>query len=139
MDNAVGSLGLVSVNWHLWPWCNYRCKFCFDTFSKKKGTLSKERALLVPGLLADSGTKKISFAGGEPTLCPYLGDLLQEAKDKGLTTMVISNGTGLTPRFLQKFHRWIDWVTLSIDSQSSGTLVALGRGSGSHLEKIGYK
>jgi radical S-adenosyl methionine domain-containing protein 2 len=91
-------------------------------------------ALTVPGMLAKAGTEKLSFAGGEPTLCPFLTELLRESKDHGLTTMVISNGTGLTEEFLSRSHRWIDWVALSIDSDSPVTEKKLGRGNGDHLD-----
>ena len=34
-------------------------------------------ALTVPKMLADAGAEKITFVGGEPTLCPYLGDFFR--------------------------------------------------------------
>src|SRR3990170_2639453 len=33
------SLPPVCVNWHLCPLCNYRCRFCFATFSGRPETL----------------------------------------------------------------------------------------------------
>jgi radical S-adenosyl methionine domain-containing protein 2 len=86
-------------------------------------------------MLAEAGTEKISFAGGEPTLCPFLTEMLRESKDHGLTTMVISNGTGLTEEFLSRSHKWIDWIALSIDSSSPVTEQELGRGNGDHLDR----
>ncbi|MHA2066152.1 MAG: viperin family antiviral radical SAM protein [Candidatus Thorarchaeota archaeon] len=125
----------TSVNWHVWPFCNYRCRFCFTTFKHAKRALPLDVALIVPGMLAEAGTEKISFAGGEPTLCPFLTEMLRESKDHGLTTMVISNGTGLTEEFLSRSHKWIDWIALSIDSSSPVTEQELGRGNGDHLDR----
>ncbi|MEO0472453.1 MAG: radical SAM protein, partial [Bacteroidota bacterium] len=65
-----------SVNFHLWEPCNMRCGFCFATFQDvkrtilPKGHLPKEDALNVVQAIAKAGFEKITFAGGEPTLCP---------------------------------------------------------------------
>src|SRR3954471_20822790 len=78
---------IPSVNFHLWEPCNFRCKFCFATFQdvKKsilpKGHLPKDQAMQVVRRLAESGFEKITFAGGEPTLCPWIGDLIALAND----------------------------------------------------------
>ncbi len=90
----------------------------------------------IPELLAKAGCKKLTFTGGEPTLCPYLGDLLEEAKRIGLTTMVVSNGTGITSKFLQVNQENIDWVGLSVDSVLEDTEVRMGRGAGRHIRSV---
>lgn len=43
------------------------------------------------------GFRTINFAGGEPTLCPWLPDLLRRAKELNLTTAIVTNGI-LLPR-----------------------------------------
>jgi organic radical activating enzyme len=42
---------------------------------------------------AESGLGKITFAGGEPTLCPWLHDLIAIAKKTGMVTMLVTNGS----------------------------------------------
>ena len=78
----------AAVNWHFWPWCNYASKFCFATFEDipRGDRLRREEALKIPAMLAEAGAEKITFVGGEPTLCPYLGDLVVAAKRAGLVT-----------------------------------------------------
>ena len=119
-----------AVNWHFWPWCNYGCKFCFATFEdlplEKK--LPKDLAMKIPEMLAKAGAKKITFVGGEPTLCPYLGELLIESKRVGLTTCIVSNGSKLTEKFLEKWGSVIDWVGLSIDASCDEVHRRIGRG-----------
>lgn len=85
-------------------------------------------------MLAKAGTEKITFVGGEPTLCPYLGDVLAETKSLGMITMLVSNGTGITSSFLEKFHDSIGWIGLSIDSSSEHIQYELGRGFGNHIQ-----
>ena len=120
----------AAVNWHFWPWCNYGCKFCFATFEDipRSDRLSKKDALRIPKLLAAAGVEKITFVGGEPTLCPYLGELLKAAKDAGLVTCIVSNGSGLTEEFLDSYSHLIDWIGLSIDASNDELHAQIGRG-----------
>lgn len=121
-----------SVNYHLWKPCNMRCAFCFATFDDvgadvlPRGHIPREQALPLVGLLA-ARFRKITFAGGEPTLCPWLLDLIDEARSGGATTMLVTNGTRLTPDSLDALRDRLDWLTLSIDSGSQETHRLLGR------------
>ena len=126
-----------AINWHFWPWCNYGCKFCFARFEDipRADRLPKEVALTVPEMLAEAGADKITFVGGEPTLCPYLGDLLVASKDVGLTTCIVSNASGLTEKFLDEWGHLIDWVGLSIDASNDEIHVDIGRGMRSDLAR----
>ena len=124
-----------SVNFHLWKACNFRCKFCFATFEDiaqsflPKGHLPKEQALQVVSELAAAGFQKITFAGGEPTLCSWLPDLIARAKALGMTTMIVTNGSRLSPDYLDRIAPHLDWIALSIDSLDAGTNAAAGRTS----------
>ena len=124
---------IPSVNFHLWEPCNMRCKFCFATFQdvKKtilpKGHLSKEKAIEVVEQLAEIGFEKITFAGGEPTLCPWLPELIAIAKGHGLTTMIVTNGSRLSDSFLAQNVSCLDWIALSVDSIEHQTNLLSGR------------
>lgn len=127
----------LAVNWHFWPWCNYGCKFCFARFEDipRADRLPKEIAITVPEMLAEAGADKITFVGGEPTLCPYLEDLLIASKRAGLTTCIVSNATGLTEEFLDRCGHLIDWIGLSIDASNDELHVEIGRGLRSDLAR----
>ncbi len=123
---------IPSVNYHLWEPCNMRCKFCFAPFydAKKllpKGHLPKEQSLQLVQNLATFGFEKITFAGGEPTLCPWISDLIYEAKKFGMTTMVVTNGSNLSENFLEQNREVLDWVIISVDSLSEETNLKSGR------------
>jgi radical S-adenosyl methionine domain-containing protein 2 len=126
-----------AINWHFWPWCNYGCKFCFARFEDipRADRLPREIALTVPEMLAEAGADKITFVGGEPTLCPYLGDLLAVSKDVGLTTCIVSNASGLTEKFLDEWSHLVDWVGLSIDASNDEIHAEIGRGMRSDLAR----
>lgn len=124
---------IPSVNYHLWEPCNMRCKFCFATFQDvkqtilPKGHLPKEQAIEVVLQLAEIGFEKITFAGGEPTLCPWLPELIAAAKEAGMTTMIVTNGSKLTDAFLEANKQTLDWIAISIDSLNEDTNISTGR------------
>jgi radical S-adenosyl methionine domain-containing protein 2 len=127
------ALIIPSVNFHLWEPCNMRCKFCFATFLDMKqtilpkGHLPKEQSLEVVRQLAAAGFQKITFVGGEPTLCPWLIELIQEAKKLGMNTGIVTNGTRLTADYLSELRPYLDWIGLSVDSLNEETNVSIGR------------
>ncbi|MCC5924345.1 MAG: viperin family antiviral radical SAM protein, partial [Crocinitomicaceae bacterium] len=113
--------------------CNMRCKFCFAGFKDvkqsilPKGHLPKEQAIQVVQQLADLGFEKITFAGGEPTLCSWLSDLIAIAKQAELTTMIVTNGSKLNEKFLLDNQKHLDWIAISVDSLKNETNAAIGR------------
>jgi radical S-adenosyl methionine domain-containing protein 2 len=121
-----------SVNFHLWEPCNMRCRFCFATFQDvrtqvlPKGHLPREEALRLVEVLS-AHFQKLTFAGGEPLLCEWLPELVQAARARGVTTMLVTNGSRLRPERVSRLEGALDWVTLSIDSASPETNVKLGR------------
>ncbi len=143
-------IDIPTVNYHLWKPCNMRCGFCFATFEDiaphilPKGHLGRENCLSVVESLAKAGFQKINFAGGEPTLCPWLPDLIRLTRALGLTTSVVTNGSRITREWLGGVSGSLDWATLSIDSVDSATLLLMGRTSqsgpmseGDYLRAIG--
>ena len=125
----------VSVNWTVTTKCNYKCRYCFARFPGITTSLSPGQMRRIPSLLRDLGCEKVTFVGGEPTLCPQLPELLRLSKSCGLTTMLVTNGTTLIDGFLNDNHEAIDWVALSIDSQYESINQTLGRGWGNHVEQ----
>lgn len=120
-----------SVNYHLIQPCNMRCKGCFATFHDvkaglPKGILPKAETIELSRLLGER-FKKVTFAGGEPTLVPWLKEAMAAAKRGGATVMLVTNGTKLTPAWLRSVQGVLDWVTISIDSPNPETHVRLGR------------
>ena len=128
-----GPMRIPTVNYHLWKPCNMHCGFCFATFQDiptatlPAGHLGREGCLSVVEALGKAGFRKINFAGGEPTLCPWLPDLLRRAKALGLTTSVVTNGSRVTKNWLAAVGGGLDWTALSVDSVHPDTLRRTGR------------
>lgn len=127
------AIAIPSVNFHLWEPCNMRCKFCFATFQDvkqtilPKGHLPEADALKVVESIAEAGFKKITFAGGEPLLCKWLPGLIKKAKQLGMTTMIVTNGSKLTDTFLKANTDYLDWIAVSIDSLEDENNIKIGR------------
>ena len=126
-----------SVNFHLWEPCNMRCGFCFATFQDvkremnlPKGHLPKEDCISVIDQIAAFGFEKINFAGGEPRLCPWLSDLIIRAKEHGMITSIVTNGSRITDQWLDNLNGSLDWIGLSIDTVDPEKLKRLGRAVG---------
>lgn len=128
---------IPSVNYHLWEPCNMRCKFCFATFQDvkrdmelPKGHLPEKECLSVVDRLAEAGFEKINFAGGEPTLCAWLPNLIKRAKNHGMVTSIVTNGSGITDLWLDGLNGSLDWIALSIDTVDPEKQKRLGRALG---------
>ena len=90
----------VTVNLHITPTCNYNCEFCYAVFRELHAARSPEEWIEVIRLLAEAPPllgrykiDKLTFAGGEPTLVPYLTELLRATRDAGLVPSLVTNGT----------------------------------------------
>jgi len=116
-----------SINFHITQRCNYRCDFCFAKFNQNCYKLSEIEQFELITELIDNGCEKLNFAGGEPTLVKNLPKLIKFSKDLGVFTSLISNGTGLTKKFLESTYKDIDLIGLSIDSSIEEVNYQLGR------------
>ena len=124
---------IPSVNFHLWKPCNMKCGFCFATFQDigqdilPKGHMPREDCLAVLESLAAAGFDKINFAGGEPTLCPWLPDLIRRAKELKFTTSMVTNGSRVTQAYLDRVDGCLDWAAVSIDTVDPEKMKRIGR------------
>ena len=119
----------MSINYHFWPICNLKCKYCFARFQNISFTPKIRTCFEIVRKLSEFGFKKINFVGGEPTLCPFLGKILVHSKKLGFTTSFITNGISLTHDFINHYSESTDWIGISIDSSYTRVHNHLGRGS----------
>ena len=128
----------VSVNYHFTRKCNKVCGFCFHT-EKTSHVATEEEMKRGLGLLKEAGMRKINFAGGEPFLYPkQLAMLCEYCKvDLGLESVsIISNGTKITEKWLQKNGQNIDVLGVSCDSFDEATNIKIGRGTGENVTQF---
>ena len=124
----------ISINFHLFKSCDARCKFCFGTFRDVDGYLALPKAKQLLLMLRTAGGQKLTFAGGEPTLHPAIGELVCFAKSLGFVTGIVTNGSRLEA-LIDGYGDHLDWAALSVDSADESTQFSLGRGCGNHVER----
>ncbi|HIA36560.1 MAG TPA: radical SAM protein [Flavobacteriales bacterium] len=78
--------------------CNLRCEWCYAGVEHgNKAFMSLdgiEKALII---LARSGVKQVTYAGGEPLIHPNIKEAVALAHNLGMVVHINSNGTFLTP------------------------------------------
>ncbi len=124
--------GVTTVNYHLWKPCNMGCGYCFATFEEtptplRARSLYRDDSIELTRLLCGAGFLKINFAGGEPTLCPWISDSIRMAKSHRLTTSIVTNGSRVTAKWLDDLDGCLDILALSVDSVDSATQRSIGR------------
>ncbi|KAI1117559.1 hypothetical protein F5Y14DRAFT_465486 [Nemania sp. NC0429] len=132
------SITPVSVNYHFTRKCNVECGFCFHT-EKTSYVASEDQMRHGLYLLKKAGMRKINFSGGEPFLYPRkLAMLCRFCKEElGLESVsIITNGTKVTKKWLERNGRWVDILGVSCDSFSEQTNMAIGRGTGNNVEQL---
>ena len=123
---------VTTVNYHLWKPCNMSCGFCFATFLdlplQGAAYLPQDDSIRLITLIAEARFLKINFAGGEPTLCPWLSELIRHAKSLGLTTSVVTNGhSRITEAWLDNLDACLDILAISVDSVVAESQRKIGR------------
>jgi radical S-adenosyl methionine domain-containing protein 2 len=139
-----------TVNLHSLIPCNYKCGFCYAGFASAKRSRIPQAELheIIHQIGAvskpdGSGPRKVTFAGGEPLLSPTAIEDIAFARDQGLITSLVTNGSLLSEGKIHRLAPILDWLTISIDSLVSATNRIIGRAShgitlstGNYLDRI---
>ncbi len=111
----------VIVVWEITRSCNLHCVYCHVDANQDpmKDELTRDEKLELIEQVAESGANALMIAGGEPLTSPDLPNMIHEAHQRGLYTVLITNGTLLsreTALCLKEAD--LDYVKVSIDSVS---------------------
>lgn len=121
-----------TVNLHWVAICNMKCRYCYARFidSRRTRHLPIHDALQILRELSQAHVRRVTFAGGEPTLHPDLEAMLEAASHLGMVTAIVSNGSRIDAEWLVQHGPHLRWLTLSIDSIDAATARRLGRHAG---------
>jgi len=88
--------------------CNCACAFCYAgcgcTANPADSTYEMtytEITRILDVIYSEAKVPSVSFTGGEPTLIPFLPELIMYAKDLGMRVNLITNGTRITQTYAQ--------------------------------------
>jgi len=102
--------------------CNAACDFCNFSRDKLSKAHSKwvtlEDGLRCLEILRSQDVGFMVFPGGEQTVHPHWVELLEASDRMGMVNLMVSNGSTLSPRMIEKFDRAkLSGIIISIDSQ----------------------
>ncbi len=100
------SIGLTAA-------CNFNCIFC----SKADSAKEQWDPVLLEEVLQEArelGLQKVEFTGGEPLLFPGIMELIGELKDRGITSLLVTNGRLIEPEIAAKLAREEAMVAVSL-------------------------
>jgi radical S-adenosyl methionine domain-containing protein 2 len=136
------------LNWHLTEACNYRCQYCYATWSesscRRELIHDPERTTALLNELYQFfrprnrrnplfnrlswSSVRLNLAGGEPLLhAGKLPSIVSQARGLGFEVSLISNGSHLNDELLNQLAPQLTWLGISIDSASPATNRAIGR------------
>tara|TARA_Y100000034_G_scaffold79725_1_gene95672 strand:- start:6776 stop:8605 length:1830 start_codon:yes stop_codon:yes gene_type:complete len=74
--------------------CNTNCNYCYNKFLdfKRKNVLSWEKFVKIINKAKESDILEVNFMGGEPTLWLHIEEGVKLIKEKGLCSIIFSNG-----------------------------------------------
>lgn len=102
--------------------CNLKCIYCFNQktrYDRLKGSLpnmSDDDIISVIRQYHELGGEGVVFTGGEPTLNPHLVDYVKCTVELGLIPKIITNGTNLLNVDLKELLKYMNDISISLDS-----------------------
>jgi len=106
------------VVWNITRACNLKCVHCYNDSGTGKAfnDITTGKAKVVLEDLAGFGVPSVLFSGGEPLMRPDLFDLIQYAGQKGLRTVISTNGTVITTDVAKRIKdSGVSYVGISLD------------------------
>jgi MoaA/NifB/PqqE/SkfB family radical SAM enzyme len=101
-----------SVNMVLTYRCTQNCLYCGCSRIRSR-EMSTDEILRLIGEMADAGTRRLGFTGGEPLLREDIEKIIRAASQRGITTTLCSNGM-LVPEKIGEL-KGLDFLILSLD------------------------
>lgn len=114
------------ICWNITARCNQTCKYCHRFLNIRE--LSYDENLKILNKLIKQGVTDITWTGGEALLINYLDKLLKISWQNVIKNKLITNGKLLTNKKIDTIAKYMDSITLSIDSIDNEINEKTGRG-----------
>ena len=130
-DNFCGGNFQDWLEVNLTPACNANCSWCIEN----KGWHPKEHAdwFTICNTIVEEGRKNVILLGGEPTLHPDLQDIIEELYANDLNVYITTNGSMLTPEWVNTKLKYVHGVNISIHHSTKDRNAEI---TGIHLNEV---
>jgi MoaA/NifB/PqqE/SkfB family radical SAM enzyme len=123
----------LSLCWQITKRCNYHCSFCL-TGEQDPNELPLDKIKLIIDILAKANLVRIDFTGGEPFIRQDFCEILTYASDKGIETLVTSNGSIWSEKITQKLLETNTLLLISLDGDEE--IHDKSRGKGAYKKAV---
>ncbi|MBU2576138.1 MAG: radical SAM protein [Nanoarchaeota archaeon] len=120
--------------------CNNQCGWCYASSNspQENKELPRDKISPILHLLKDLKIKRTILIGGEPTVYPYLKEVLEEHQIQDINTGMVTNGRKLAKREFSKILKdhGVNSLTVSIEGYDPSSHDEVTQVSGSYEESI---
>ena len=99
--------------------CNLRCKHCYRDADFRGSFIQKDKLFKTIDLLHEKGLSLIELTGGEPLLHPDFFEILAYAVNTLELVAVLTNGTLVDEKFVEKIKPFKDKIVVGVSIDSS--------------------
>lgn len=115
------------VCWLITTRCNQKCAYCHGFRNIPELSFEENKEVLMK--LIRAGVNYITFSGGEALLYPNIVDLLKIARQYGVKSKLITNGSLIANNEkMREALDYLDTITLSLDTINDDINEQMGRG-----------
>lgn len=118
----------LSLCWQITKRCNYHCPFCLSG-EQNSDELPLDKIKSIIDILAKANLVRIDFTGGEPFLRQDFCEILTYASNKGIETLVTSNGSIWNKKITKKLLETNTLLLISLDGDEKIHDKSRGRGA----------
>ena len=118
----------MSLCWQITKKCNYHCPFCLSG-EQELYELPLDTIKSIIDILADANVVRIDFTGGEPMLRKDFLEILKYASNKGIETLVTSNGSSYSDEIAQTLLETNTLLLISLDGDEETHDKSRGKGA----------
>lgn len=116
----------VAIRWQLTNRCTHKCIYC-NIWKTPAEEMDADQILMLLDQVAEAGTRRISFSGGDPLLRKDFGQIVRHANSLGISCSINSNGFLIEKKIDDVRH--LDLVKLSLDGPREIHESQKGKGS----------
>ena len=118
----------LSLCWQITKKCNYNCPFCLSG-EQDSYELSFDKIKLIINQLVEANVIRIDFTGGEPMLRKDFLEIIKYASQKGIETLITSNGSVYNDEIAQTLLETNTLLLISLDGDEKTHDKCRGKGA----------